>query len=71
MGKRRRQDFSTLFFPFLLVQRSSMNKPCIFPKTQNAVKFLSFGSPENIALIYLKFKQRGRTLGCFVEKMQM
>ena len=48
-----------------------MNKPCIFPKTQNAVKFLSFGTPENFSVIYLKFKQRGQTLGCFVEKMQM
>ena len=35
------------------------------------VKFLNFRTPENFAVIYLKFKQRGQTLGYFVKKMQM
>ena len=35
------------------------------------VKFLNFRTPENFAVIYLKFKQRGETLGYFVKKMQM
>ena len=32
------------------------------------VKFLNFKTPENFAVIYLKFKQRGKTLGYFVKK---
>ena len=32
------------------------------------VKFLNFPTPENFAVIYLKFKQRGQTLGYFVKK---
>ena len=32
------------------------------------VKFLNFRMPENFAVIYVKFKQRGQTLGCFVIK---
>ena len=35
------------------------------------VKFLNFRTPENFAVIYLKFKGRGKTLGYFVKKMQM
>ena len=35
------------------------------------VKFLNFRTPENIAVIYLKFKQRGQTLGNFTKKVQM
>ena len=34
------------------------------------VKFLNFWTPENFAVIYLKFKQRGQTLGYFVKMMQ-
>ena len=34
------------------------------------VKILNFGTPENFAVIYLKFKQTGQTLGYFV-MMQM
>ena len=32
------------------------------------VKFLNFRTPENFGLIYLKFKQKGQTLGYFVKK---
>ena len=32
------------------------------------VKFLSFGTPENFAVIYLKFKQRGQNLRVFRQK---
>ena len=32
-------------------------------------KVPKFSAPENFAVIYLKFKQRGQTLGCFVKKM--
>ena len=35
------------------------------------VKFLNFQTPENFAVIYLKFKQRGQTLGYFIKQMQM
>ena len=35
------------------------------------VKFQNFRTPENFAVIYLKFKQIGKTLGFFVKKMQM
>ena len=35
------------------------------------VKFLNFGTPKNFAVIYLKFKQRGQTFGCFVKEMQI
>ena len=37
----------------------------------NTVKFINFRTPENFAAIYLKFKQRGKTLGYFLKKMQM
>ena len=32
------------------------------------VKFLYFRTPENFAVIYLKFKQRGQTLRVFRQK---
>ena len=32
------------------------------------VKFLNFHTPENFAVIYLKFKQRGQILGYFHQK---
>ena len=32
------------------------------------IKFRNFQKPENSAVIYLKFKQRGQTLGYFVKK---
>ena len=35
------------------------------------VKFLNFWTPENFVVINLEFKQRGKTLGYFVKKMQM
>ena len=35
------------------------------------VKFLNFRTPEYFAVNYLKFKQRGQTLGNFDKKMQM
>ena len=31
------------------------------------VKFLNFGMPEILAVIYLKFKQRGQTLWVFCQ----
>ena len=31
----------------------------------NTVKFLNFQTPENFAVIYLKFKQRGKNLLIF------
>ena len=34
-------------------------------------KFLNFRKPEDFAVIYLKFRQRGQTLGYFFKKMQM
>ena len=39
--------------------------------SKNTVKFQNFRTPEIFAVIYLKFKQRGQTLGYFVKKVQM
>ena len=39
--------------------------------TKRTVKFLNFRTPEIFAVIYLKFKQRGRSLRYFVKSMQM
>ena len=36
---------------------------------EGTVKFLNFRTPENFAVFYLKFKQRGQTLGYFVNKI--
>ena len=41
-----------------------------FQVSCTTVKFLNFQTPEIFAVIYLKFKQRGKTLGYFVKKMQ-
>ena len=35
------------------------------------IKFINFRTPENCAVIYLKFKKRGQTSRYFVKKMQM
>ena len=32
-------------------------------KILTTIKFLNFGTPENFDVIYLRFKQRGQTLG--------
>ena len=37
----------------------------------STVKFLNFRTPENFAVIFLKFKQRGQSLGYFIKTMQM
>ena len=34
----------------------------------HTVKFLNFPTPENLAVNYLKFKQRDQTLGYFIKK---
>ena len=38
-------------------------------KVTTTVKFQNFRTPESFAVIYLKFKQRGQTLGYFVNKI--
>ena len=43
---------------------------CYYSNSQCTVKFLSFRTPENFAVIYLKFKIRVQTLGYFVKKIQ-
>ena len=50
--------------------KSTGKHPFIFfcPSTVN---FLKFWTPKNFAVIYLKFKQRGQTIGYFVKMMQM
>ena len=49
----------------LFVQKDdgSQDQPHIY-----TVKFLSFGTRENFAVIYLKFKQRGQNLRVFRQK---
>ena len=37
----------------------------------STVKFLNFPTPENFAVINLKFKQRSQTAAYFVKKMQI
>ena len=37
----------------------------------DTVKFLNFQTPENFAVMALKFKQRGQTVKDFVTKMLM
>ena len=39
--------------------------------SMSTVKFLNFRMPEIFAVVYLKFKQRGRSLRYFVKSMQM
>ena len=38
---------------------------------KTTIKFLNFLTPENFAVIYLKFKGRGQSLRYFVKKVQM
>ena len=38
-----------------------------FRGTGTTIKFLNFGTPENFAKIYLKFKQRGQKLRVFCQ----
>ena len=53
--------------------RSTFNGVPVMIQVSNigsTVKFLDFWMPENFAVIYLKFKQRGQILlGYFVKKM--
>ena len=37
-------------------------------KSLNTIKFLNFWTPENFGVNYLKFKQKGQTLGYIVKK---
>ena len=37
---------------------------------ESTVKFLNFRMPENIAVIYPKFKQRHQIIGNFIKKVQ-
>ena len=37
---------------------------------KNTVKFLNFRTPKFFAVSYLKFKQRGQTIGYFVKMVQ-
>ena len=37
-------------------------------RDKSNVKFLNFRMPENLAVIYLNFKQRGQTFGYFIKK---
>ena len=34
----------------------------------STVKFINFRTPENYAVNYIEFKQRGQTLGYFIKK---
>ena len=37
----------------------------------STVKFLNFRMSENFAVIYLKFKRTGQSLGYFIKMMQL
>ena len=55
------------------LQQNKINKDQkgVYLMMKTTVKFLNFRTPKNFAVIYLKFKQRGLTLGYFVKKMQL
>ena len=38
---------------------------------RTTVKFLNFETPENFAVIHLKFKKRGQTFQYYIKKIQM
>ena len=47
---------------FVFSTRSDTNPPAQLQK-QTTLKFLNFRTPENFAVIYLKFKKIGQTFG--------
>ena len=60
----------TALFAFLL-NVQIIRTLSVASMTKITIKFLNFRMPENFAVIYLKIRQRGQTLGYFVKKMQM
>ena len=56
-----------------LVEEYQMTPFSVSPSKgwDSTVKFLNFRMPENFGVIYLKFKQRGQSLGYFIKMMQM
>ena len=58
-----------IFFPRQPVIRVQL-KP-VEAATGTTIKFLNFRSPEKIAVIYPKFKQRCQTLGNFIKKLHL
>ena len=75
IGKQLKQSVKVFhnFTLYLLLPETSpvdnkISMALVLMIFMNTVKFLNFGMPENFAVIYLKFKQRGQTLGYFVKK---
>ena len=61
-------------FPFEFVSSSMLNGiresgKFVLETTELTVNFLNFRTPENFAVIYLKFKRKAQTLGYLVKKM--
>ena len=68
------QAFDLAYRRFLDTQGKDMEQKkhhVLLQKKVGTVNSLNFQTPENFAVIYLKFKQRGQTLGYLVKKMQM
>ena len=55
----------------LCLEDTHLNQPGEVIILMDSVKFLNFWTPENFAIIYLKFKQWSQIIGYFVKKMQM
>ena len=61
--------FSATWIGLSLVSRLDISsKQLLHVALQTIVMFLNFRMPENFAVNYLKFKQRGQTLGYFIKK---
>ena len=54
----------------ILSCKLSLLLPGITLNECSTIKVLNFWMPKIFAVTYLKFKQRGQTLGYFVKKMQ-
>ena len=52
----------------MCVNSTDPGQNCSNGEFQNTVQFLNLRTPENFAVMYLKFKQRGQTFGYFVQK---
>ena len=53
----------TNYLPLVIFCSTNKSKPIGIMGKLYTVKFLNFRTPENFAVIYLKFKQRHQTLG--------
>ena len=65
------RKFRTFTVVWSLYSRPYVLQVSGYLKTSIILYYLNFLTPENFVVIYLKFKQRGKTFGYFTKKMQM